>query len=275
MATWRASPRASATLRRTCPPPAPASSDTLLGLEKQWSRADTRASTRLPRWVHARSNASPYSSWGSRPSTLRQTRSTVSTLTRREAPSLQAACTERTSLASALEPASCSSSSAPCSAARAFRAARSGAAGSLERGSARSSGLQRCVPVAGSRPRNMAWTCSGVASPTSLLVAAASPTNRPGDSPLPEKYSSRFLAIWSNQYDSWPALSAFTGSATCVLSPPTVLGLHRRCGWVVLLKGGEKSVRDTATAERHVVVIGFWWALRFGRIRACVERLSA
>jgi hypothetical protein len=77
--------------------------------------------------------------------------------------------------------------------------ASSGAAFSFERGSARHSGLQRCPPVAGSKPRNIARTCSAEASPWSPLVVATSPMNRPGDSPLPEKYSSRSLAIWSSQ----------------------------------------------------------------------------
>jgi hypothetical protein len=180
------------------PPPA-ASSDTLLGELKQWSNIATRPSTRLPRCCQARSNPSPYSSCGSIPRTLRHSRSTVSTFTRPEAPGRQAACTDRASPASAFDVARVSSCSAPCSAARCFKAANSGAAESLERGSARSSGLQRTWPVAGSSPRASARTCSAVASPERPLAWAMSPTNRPGDSPLPEKYASRSLAIWSSQ----------------------------------------------------------------------------
>jgi hypothetical protein len=45
----------------------------------------------------------------------------------------------------------------------------------------------------------MARTCSGLAVPSRLAAAAALPTNRPGDSPRPEKYSSRLRAIWSSQ----------------------------------------------------------------------------
>src|SRR5215211_3766474 len=115
MLTWRASARPSASSRRTWGLAPAASSDTLLGLEKQWSKACTRASTRLPRCSHAFSKPSPYSSPGSARSTLRQTRSTVSTLTRVAPPSRQAAWTERTSPWSALDPASCSRSSTPCS----------------------------------------------------------------------------------------------------------------------------------------------------------------
>jgi hypothetical protein len=93
---------------------AAASRETLLGEEKQWSNDCTRSLTRLPRCCHALSNPSPYSSWGSVPRTLRHSRSTVSTLTRRAPPSRQAAWTDRTSPWSALEAASASRSSTPC-----------------------------------------------------------------------------------------------------------------------------------------------------------------
>jgi hypothetical protein len=43
----------------------------------------------------------------------------------------------------------------------------------------------------------MARTCSAEAVPSRPAAAAALPTNRPGDSPWPEKYSSRLRAIWS------------------------------------------------------------------------------
>src|ERR671912_457996 len=82
MATRRASARPSASSRRTWGPPPAASSETLLGELKQWSKACTRSLTRLPRCCQAPANASPYSERGSVPSTLRQRRSTVSTLTR-------------------------------------------------------------------------------------------------------------------------------------------------------------------------------------------------
>jgi hypothetical protein len=85
------------------------------------------------------------------------------------------------------------------SAARVLRAARSGPAASLDRESARHSGVQRCSPVAGSRPWNIACTCSALATPSRPLATAALPMNRPGDSPRPEKYSSRLRAIWSSQ----------------------------------------------------------------------------
>jgi hypothetical protein len=113
--------------------------------------------------------------------------------------SRQAACTERTSPLSALDPAKASKSGASCSAARALRASSSGPAASFDLGSARHSGPHRCSPVAGSSPWNIARTCSGEATPTKPLAAAAEPTNRPGDSPRPEKYSSRLRAIWSSQ----------------------------------------------------------------------------
>src|SRR5918999_5088929 len=134
MATVRASLRPSASSRRTWGPPPAASSDTLLGEEKQWSKACTRSLTRLPQCCHALSNPSPYSEHGSVLSTLRQRRSTVSTLTRLAPPSRQADCTDRTSPLSALDPASSSRSLTPCSAARAVRAASSGPTGSFERG---------------------------------------------------------------------------------------------------------------------------------------------
>ena len=95
--------------------------------------------------------------------------------------------------------ASASSSATPWSAARVLSASSSGPAASLERGSARHSGVQRTSPVAGSRPWNIARTCSGEATPSRPAAAAALPTNRPGDSPRPEKYSSRLRAIWSSQ----------------------------------------------------------------------------
>src|SRR5215218_5409366 len=104
---------------------AAASSDTLLGELKQWSKACTRSLTRLPRCCQAPAKASPYSSRGSVPRTLRQSRSTVSTLTRREPPSRHAAWTDRTSPWSALDPASSSTSATFCSAARALRASSS------------------------------------------------------------------------------------------------------------------------------------------------------
>ena len=62
-----------------------------------------RSLTRLALCCQARSNASPYSSRESVPSTLRQTRSTVSTFTRLVPPARQAACTERTSPLSAFD----------------------------------------------------------------------------------------------------------------------------------------------------------------------------
>src|SRR5512132_605121 len=129
MATWRASARPSASSRRTCGLPPAASSDTLLGELKQWSKACTRSLTRLPRCCHAASNASPYSSRGSRPSTLRHSRSTVSTFTRRAPPSRQAACTERTSPLSALDLPNSSRFSTPRSAARVLKASSSGQLG--------------------------------------------------------------------------------------------------------------------------------------------------
>jgi hypothetical protein len=100
---------------------------------------------------------------------------------------------------SALDLARCSRSSTPCSAARCLRASSSGEAASLERGSARHSGAQRTSPVAGSRPWNIARTCSAEATPSRPAVVAALPTKRPGDSPRPEKYSSWLRAIWSSQ----------------------------------------------------------------------------
>jgi hypothetical protein len=145
------------------------------------------------------SNPSPYNSRGSTPSTLRHRRSTVSAFARPDVPGRHAAWTDRTSPASAFDPATSSSCPTPWAAARSLSAASSGAADSFDRGSARHNGLQRCSPVAGSRPRNIARTCSAEASPWSPLVLAASPMNRPGDSPLPEKYSSRSRAIWSSQ----------------------------------------------------------------------------
>src|SRR5215217_5261824 len=138
--------------RRTWGPLPAASSDTLLGEEKQWSKACTRSLTRLPRCCQALSNPSPYSSWGSTPRTLRHSRSTVSTLTRLAPSSRHAAWTDRTSPWSALDPTNTSRSSTPCLAARVLRASSSGPAASLERGSARHSGAQRTSPVAGSRP---------------------------------------------------------------------------------------------------------------------------
>ena len=53
MATWRASARPSASSRRTWGLPPAASSDTLLGELKQWSKAWTRSLTRLPRCCQA------------------------------------------------------------------------------------------------------------------------------------------------------------------------------------------------------------------------------
>jgi hypothetical protein len=102
----------------------------------------------LPRLVEP----SPYSSRGSVPSTLRHSRSTVSTLTRLDPPSRQAAWTERTSPLSALDPASASRSWTPRSVALNLSASISGPTASLERGWARHSGAHRCSPVAGSRP---------------------------------------------------------------------------------------------------------------------------
>src|SRR4029450_1726092 len=99
MPTSRASARASATCLRSWSPPPAASSDTLLGPEKQWSNACTRSLTRLPRCCHALSNPSPYSSRGSRPSTFRQRRSTVSTFTRLVPPARHAARHARPALA--------------------------------------------------------------------------------------------------------------------------------------------------------------------------------
>ena len=52
-ATWRASARPSASSRRIWGLPPAASSDTLLGEEKQWSKACTRSLTRLPRCCQA------------------------------------------------------------------------------------------------------------------------------------------------------------------------------------------------------------------------------
>jgi hypothetical protein len=126
-------------------------------------------------------------------------RSTVSTLTRREPPSRHAAWTERTSPWSALEPAS-STSATFCSAARALSASSSGPAVNLERGSARSSGEQRCSPVAGSRPWNIACTCSGEATPSRPAAVAAPPMNRPGDSPRPQRGPTTTQGL-----RSWPA----------------------------------------------------------------------
>jgi hypothetical protein len=198
MPTCSASALASATCRPIRSPPPAASSDTLLGELKQWSNACTRSFTRLPRCCQARANPSPYSSWGSRPRTLRHSRSTVSTLTRLVPPSLQALWTERTSPLSAFDPASASSSSTPCSAARCLSPSSSGPAASLEHGSARHSGAHRTSPVAGSRSWNIARTCSGPAAPFRPAAPAPLPKNRPGDSPRPEKYSSRLRAIWSS-----------------------------------------------------------------------------
>jgi hypothetical protein len=180
MPTSRASALASATCFLIRSPPPAASSDTLLGELKQWSKACTRSLTRLPLCCQARSNPSPYSSRGSTLRTLRHSRSTFSTLTRRAPPSRQAVCTERTSPLSAFDLARCSRSSMPCSLARVLRASSSGATGSLERGSARHSGAQRSSPVAGSRPWNIARTCSALAIPSRPLAWVAVPTKRPG-----------------------------------------------------------------------------------------------
>ena len=60
-------------------------------------------------------------------------------------------------------------------------------------------GEQRCAPLWRADPRSKLAAGPLLAAPSRPAVAAARPTNRPGDSPRPEKYSSRLRAIWSSQ----------------------------------------------------------------------------